>query len=194
MKQRRRGFTLLETIVALLISTLAVAMVFQSLHVFALARDRVAAAGATMDRNRLALAWMRESAESLLATDAIPFKGERERWSGVSSAALLTRSGVPEAVQWQLSGDGAAAAAYRQNRSNKQLVLPMPAGRLHFVYVDAEGKAHRQWPPALGTYPQLPAAIALVSADRAQPLFIAAVLAHHDPLSNQGPFDAEGDQ
>ncbi len=193
MKQRRRGFTLLETIVALLISTLAVAMVFQSLHVFALARDRVAAAGATMDRNRLALAWMRQSAECLLATDAIPFKGERERWSGVSSAALLTRSGVPEAVQWQLSGDGAAAAAYRQNR-DKQLVLPMPAGRLHFVYVDAEGKAHRQWPPALGAYPQLPAAIALVSADRAQPLFIAAVLAHHDPLSNQGPFDAEGDQ
>lgn len=192
MSHRQRGFTLLETIVALLISSLAVAMVFQNLHVFALARDRVAAAGATMDRNRLALAWMRQSAEGLLATDALPFQGGRTRWRGISVASVLSRPGVPERVQWQLSSQGAAAAAYRQNHG-RQRVLPLPAGRLHFVYLDADGKTHRQWPPALGTYPQLPSAIALISADHAQPLFVAAILASHNPLPDQGPFDAAGD-
>ena len=193
MRRRAPGFTLLETIVALLISSLAVAMVFQSLRVFAVARDRVAATGATLDRNRLALAWMRQSVEGLLATNAVPFKGDRQDWAGATTGAMLARPGVPEVVKWRLSGNGAAAAAYRQGHG-AETVLPLPAGRLGFLYLDADGRTHRQWPPALGTYPQLPAAIALVSADHAQPLFIAPVLAHHEPLPSQGPFDAEGDE
>jgi prepilin-type N-terminal cleavage/methylation domain-containing protein len=190
---RARGFTLLETIVALLISSFAVAMVFQSLRIFVLARDRVAASGATLDRDQLALTWMRQSAEGLLSTNAVVFKGNRHDWSGVTTAAMLARPGVPQLVQWNLSVNGTPAAAYVQG-SNSRLTLMMPAGGLEFLYMDEDGKTHRQWPPAMGAFPQLPSAIALEAIGRDRPLFVAPVIAAHNPLPNQGPFDAEGDQ
>ena len=193
MKSRVRGFTLLETIVALAISMLVVTIVFQSLRVFSLARERVAATGATVDRNRLTLAWLRDCAAGLLAVDGKPFKGDAKGWSGTTANAVLQQVGIPVPVHWQVGSGGSPAILYRQWQE-RALVLPAPASELHFVYLDAKGNVHTHWPPRLGKFPDLPSAIALLARGHESPLLIQAVIGHKQPLTDQGPFDAEGDQ
>ena len=193
MKRRARGFTLLETIVALAISMMVMTIVFQSLRVFSLARERVAATGATVDRNQLTLAWMRDSVAGLLAVDKKPFKGNASGWSGTTANAMLQPAGIPVPVHWRLGQNGAPAIAYRE-WDDAALVLPAPARELRFVYLDAKGDAHTHWPPRLGEFPDLPSAIALEALGHQAPLLIVAVIGQKKPLIDQGPFDTEGDQ
>ncbi len=193
MNRRARGFTLLETIVALAISMMVVTIVFQSLRVFSLARERVAATGATVDRNQLTLAWMRDSVAGLLAVDKKPFKGNASGWSGTTTNAMLQPEGIPVPVRWRLGQNGAPAIAYRE-WDGSALVLPAPARELRFVYLDAKGDAHAHWPPRLGEFPDLPSAIALLAQGHQAPLLVVAVIGQKKPLTDQGPFDTEGDQ
>ncbi|MCK9366962.1 MAG: prepilin-type N-terminal cleavage/methylation domain-containing protein [Metallibacterium scheffleri] len=192
MKRHTHGFTLLETIVALAISMMVVTIVFQSLRVFSLARERVAATGATVDRNQLTLAWMRDSVASLLAVDKKPFKGNASGWSGTTANAMLQAAGIPVPVHWQLGQNGAPAIAYRE-WNGPALVLPAPARELRFAYLDAKGAVHSHWPPRLGEFPDLPAAIALEARGHAAPLFVVAIIGQKKPLTDQGAFDTEGD-
>ena len=190
-----RGLTLLEMIVTLLIASLIVLVTFQSLHVFAVARERVAAYGATLDRNRLVLGWLRDSSESLIAAPKPVFKGDAEGFEGTVTAPVLERAGVPTPVRWRVDASGLAALDYSEF-GGKPLLLPLPeGGRLHFEYFDASGRPHDQWPPALGEHPDLPAAIALLAGpDGDQPLLIAAILGARKPWLQPGPFDAAGDE
>ncbi|EQD60412.1 type II secretion system protein, partial [mine drainage metagenome] len=165
----------------------------QSLSVFGLARERVAATGATVDRNQLTLAWMRDSVASLLAVDKKPFKGNASGWSGTSANAVLQPAGIPVPVRWQLGQNGAPAIAYSE-WAGHALVLPAPAGELRFAYLDAKGEQHSHWPPRLGEFPDLPAAIALEVQGHAAPLFVVAIVGQKKPLTDQGSFDTEGDQ
>lgn len=190
-----RGLTLLEMIVTLLIASLIVLVTFQSLHVFAVARERVAAYGATLDRNRLVLGWLRDSSESLIAVPKPVFKGDAKGFEGTVTAPVLERAGVPTPVRWRIDASGLAALDYREF-DGKPLLLPLPeGGQLHFEYFDASGKPHDQWPPALGEHPDLPAAIALLAGpDGDHPLLIAAILGARKPWLQPGPFDAAGDE
>lgn len=120
--------------------------------------------------------------------DGVPFKGEAARFQGLSLAALTGTPGVPTTVtlEW-LSKDGDSILQYREDQKE-----PMEIGRwvvqsgsdeaAGFTYLDEQGGRHKQWPPSLGMFPQLPRAILLeVRAIRGPMAWLIPMSGRYEP-------------
>lgn len=168
-----RGFTLMETVVMLLITALAMTLMFQALAGFNRTRQRVAALEGVRDNSAVVLGWLRESIRSLAALNmtgltvkaddpAVGLKGDDQGFSATTLAPLLGASGMPVAVRWQAETRvGGNRLVYKQ-AGQQPLTLPLrQTGELRFAYLDKQGKTHSSWPPRLGVQEALPQAIEL---------------------------------
>lgn len=203
---RQSGLTLVEMMVVLLIAGMALTLGFQSLGQWR--RADAAISGLTGQARQLALtrSWLEESLRSLTPVEpAVPgtlslgsrsedsgmFEGARDRLSGLSLNGVLSARGGSTPVTWQVTTD-ADGTRLGLTENGQALELPLPEiGEAYFSYLDKEGRAHSQWPPALGLADQLPASVALhlVGTDGQQRVWAAPVVGILNPIPRPYEFD-----
>ncbi|WP_024868650.1 prepilin-type N-terminal cleavage/methylation domain-containing protein [Pseudoxanthomonas suwonensis] len=182
-RSRATGFTLLEMIVVLVITGMAVALSFQALGQWMRAERAIAESGASMRETVLAESWVRDSLRGLVPAEDPVFSGGSDRIAGVTLAPLLSDQGGFTPVEWQVEVD-ANGGWLRLEERGHSVRLPLPdAAGARFSYFDQEGKVHEQWPPALGLHEQLPAAIALTLETDGAParVWLAAPAGERNP-------------
>lgn len=203
---RGHGFTLLETLVMLIISSLAVMMLFQALAGFNRSRERIAALEGVRNNDKVVLDWIRDSFRGVVAIDApgtqpkpddpaAGLHGTAKGFTALTLAPLLGPPGTPVEVQWSIErGANGNRLVYRE-AGQAPLTLPLrDAGELHFAYLDHDGKITDSWPPKLGLQAALPAAIELQSGGNASPVrVVAQSLAAPLPMQ-LSPYTNEDDQ
>ncbi|WP_374602794.1 prepilin-type N-terminal cleavage/methylation domain-containing protein [Arenimonas sp.] len=196
---RRRGFTLVEMLVVLMLVGLLVALVFDALAVFRMANERVADRSFTVRQATLVHHWFNESVAGLRVVvpapepgraDAPAFEGTATGFRGTSLLPLRGGAGVAAEVAWQLDA-GAGELTYRQSGS-PDVTFPAPEGMSGFVYFDGVDEWHEQWPPRLGVAATLPAEIAWVRETAGgRRLSPVAVIGPRDAIYH--PFEPERD-
>lgn len=208
---RPRGFTLLEMLVVMLIAGMALALTTQALGQYQRAHARALANERSGRELRMTEAWFSDAVRGLYpagtgtasrdrmafgkSAETPPLEGDAEHFNGTTLAPVFAGQGVPVEQTWRLVAGPDGGPRLRLEEEAKTVDLPLPrAGRAEFHYLDAQGKTHPQWPPALGQWPQLPEAIVL----SLQPLpddpasggtVVAAIIGPRDPYRN--PFESE---
>lgn len=181
---RTGGFTLLETLVTLMVMGLAAMLMFQMLDGYRIAQRRVAATAGEMDRAALFEAWLLETVHGLWPVADEPMRGRARAFEGVTLNPLYGSSGAPTRFAWAIEEDAEAAVVVYAEEGEERWRLPMRGGEdARFLYFDASGKAHPEWPPAQGSHPPLPAGIALArGGEGATQVRFAAVLGPRAPI------------
>src|SRR3546814_335164 len=136
-----RGFTLMETLVMLVLLSFAVLLMFQMLGSYRIAHQRVGAQSERIGREALRNAWLAETIAGEFALKASPVKGDALRFSGLTLNPLYASPGAPTPFSWRLdftAGDGwkVSYSEYdevRWSAAFPNLVEP------RFVYFDAQG-------------------------------------------------------
>lgn len=191
--RRAAGFTLMETLVMLMLVSMAATMMFQILESYRIAQQRIAAQAGSQDRSALFDAWILDGVRGLLALPDKPFKGSKLEFQGNTLSPLYGPSGAPAALRWQLhaTADGGEVSYWEDG----QLRWTMPLRDFesaHFVYLDEKGDSHDQWPPAKGVQESLPSAIALVRGSGSEQTVRLATV--RGPLiPREQPFELEQD-
>lgn len=160
--RRPRGFTLMELLVVLVITALLMSMLFQSLAIFRRAQERIDVRTLSERQTELAERWFDEAVAGLYPWDTQTFVGDDDHWQGYTLQPIQGTPGAPVAVRWNLHRDLVGNWLAYTVAGKPAVEFRLPDGELHFSYVDEAGQSHRQWPPAKGLFPALPAAIALV--------------------------------
>lgn len=208
--RRGRGFSLLEMLVVLLIAGMALTLTTQAVGQYQRAHASAAANERAGRQYRLSESWLRSSARGLVAIAESPlptvtrigsrgatapqFAGHPEGFSGTTLLPVLAGQGVPTLQQWEVRTGAAGTDVLHLVEDGEELVLSLPGrGGLRFHYLDAGGGMHDRWPPAQGTWPQLPRALALEVAgdeDGAPAMtIVAAIAGPPDPL--ELPYEEE---
>lgn len=197
VRRRSSGFTLMETLVMLVLVSFAVSLMFQMLGNYRIAKERVVESSGGMTRRALLEAWFIESVRGLQAIEGLMLEGSRDSFHGVSLGPLLASPGAPTAIGWSLVRDeGDMRIAYAEAEEERwQLPFREDVGSAAFVYLDQEGRTHDQWPPAQGQQSLLPAAIGLVFErdTPAERLIVAGVRGDLEPQLYSQVFELEQD-
>jgi prepilin-type N-terminal cleavage/methylation domain-containing protein len=201
--RRARGFTLMETLVVLLISALAMSLMFQALAGFNRSRQRVAALEGVRNNGAVVLDWLRDSIHGLVALDmtgltvqaddpVLGLRGDQNGFTATTLAPLLGAAGVPVTVQWKVSADG--TSLIYDETGQAPLTLPLgDRSDLQFAYLDSKGKTLASWPPKLGVQLALPQAIELRSGqDNHKQVMLEPIAAPRPVLLT--PYTNPGDQ
>lgn len=158
------GFTLMETLVMLVLVSFAVLLMFQMLGTYRIARERFIAQSGHVDRQALFDAWFADSVHGLYPVEGEDFSGDGRRFAGTTLNPLYASAGAPVAVEWSLdrAADGAWSVSYAEG-GKARWILPMAdATDVRFVYLDGAGAERERWPPPQGIQGGLPGGIALV--------------------------------
>ena len=178
------GLTLLEMMVVLLIAGMALALGYQSLGQWRRAEAAIAGHAGTLRQEQLAQQWLESSIRGLMPMQDTPFAGDATSLSGMTSRPVVASQGGTTVLAWTIEGADRTLLLEEDGQSTR---LPLPeGGRARFVYLDKEGKEHDRWPPALGLFPHLPTAVALVQeaptpTDRSR-YWLAKVAGKLDPI------------
>ena len=162
-----RGFTLIETLVVLIIVAAVGAIVVNSYQRILDIRLRLAAFLDGTDAPTLIAGWFRNSVEGLVAEQPGQpgvFAGTPRRLSGLSVAAIDGPAGVPMRIVWELVYDPAAGrTALRYRRADREAltVASWPGDRGALRYCTERLVCSQSWPPAQGSASELPALIVL---------------------------------
>jgi general secretion pathway protein J len=185
---RNQGFTLIEILVVLIITSMVVILLMQGMLQVQAIQARYGHEFFRGQQGSMQIDWYRQSINALVSVSpnaAIPpFQGESQRIRGPSMAPLMPESGALAAIQWQLRFDevkGKTGLYYGENIQEPPLIS-WEGDTGHFVYLDQDGQRHESWPPFLGKWPQLPAAVFLeYGHDKDRQLIVAAPLGRQDP-------------
>lgn len=162
-RARATGFTLMETLVMLVLVSFAVLLMFQMLGSYRIAHARVVAQGGVVDRQALFDAWFSESVQGLRAMESAPLQGSADAFAGTTLNPLLASPGAPVQISWQLARDGDGTTLAYLEGGQERWSLPLrDTDSAYFLYLDATGATHEAWPPELGVQQALPASVALV--------------------------------
>lgn len=163
LRARTAGFTLMETLVMLMLVSMAATMMFQMLNSYRIAQQRIAAQAGNLDRASLFDAWLADGIHGLMVDPARPFKGGRLEFDGVTLNPLFGPPGAPANIHWRLHAtrDG-GEVSYSEDGVSRWTMDLRDFDEIRFVYFDGSGDQHEQWPPAKGVQDALPSAIALL--------------------------------
>jgi len=176
------GFTLLETLVALVITALASVLLMQGLSQALMLRERVIEHTQFQREDILRRAWFTDSVNALIADlqriDRHRFEGGPEGFRALTLAALQEPPGVPVPIGWSLEQEADIFHLYYQQPDrDRQRVWSWRADTARFSYFDPQLGWGPEWPPKSGDAAPLPQAIALTTEWRTRPLtWVAAVL------------------
>ena len=149
IRTRIGGFTLLETVVTLVIVSLLIATLMQALsHALSL-RTRVLRLQGEARTDFLQEAWFRETVATAQADldDAMgALEGTPDSLSYATPMPLVARG--MSRVRWWLDSDGAGTSLHYSDPDTQDLVLVRgPLREASFAYLDHDGQWHRDWKP-----------------------------------------------
>jgi len=189
-----KGFTLLEVLVVLVIVTMLVTFLFQTLSHVLTVRLTILRQIATFQQGAIQEFWFRYSTSGLIADypdieNNHVFTGDKQHFSGLTTTALNSDAGVPVPFGWFLVQENQQNELRYQTQAETWTILTWSDDSYlsSFQYLDKEGHWVEQWPPKqFGiTPPQLPEAIMLI-AKRNQHIitWVVAVSALRSPKAD----------
>lgn len=169
-----RGFTLLETIVTLVIVSMIVVVLMQALRQSLALRTRILQheQGARMDA--LQEQWFRDTVRGAIADlpDALGTMRGGATELELVTAAPLSGPGLAK-IRWSLrQGPSGASLVYDDAQWKGLEVLPGPLLEARFEYMDAEGAWRDAWEQPAPSTPVFDEARALIPAEDALPRMI----------------------
>lgn len=172
MTDRGGGFTLMETLVVLVLVGLVSALVYQSTAFLLLVHDRAQAHLKNQQEQLLGESWLVSSVGGLLPDYSLPFGGvvgDTQQLEFDSLGSLHGNPGVPERIRWVIESDGRnSALRYLAEGVDWQVLTRR--GALRFRYRDTSGEWLESWPPKAGVT-RLPSAVGLAGAEQL-PVFL----------------------
>ncbi|GLR11950.1 hypothetical protein GCM10007907_07400 [Chitinimonas prasina] len=166
---RQRGFTLVEILVVMVITSLVTGLLFQSMAMINRAQQGFDAQLAEMGRGGVRAEWYRQLVGGLVPDyndGKDKFTGGAMRLSGLTTMPLSPRYGAPQAFSLVLRPDGGEMTlVYRAEETQADFeVYRWPALKATFRYQDVDGSEYDSWPPVSALKPaQLPSAITIQS-------------------------------
>lgn len=192
-RRHRRGVSLLEMLLVLVISGVAITLTMQVMQQYQRAQSSAIRHERAGREYRLTEAWLREAIQGQVALRDRPFKGGREGFEGTTLAPLLTGPGIPTWQHWQITRDDSGRPVLTLDENGQTSVLAVrPASDLQFEYLDEQGKRHDRWPPARGIALALPAAVVLeITTPDDHTLIVADIRGDHEP--NLEPYEPDNE-
>jgi prepilin-type N-terminal cleavage/methylation domain-containing protein len=175
----RRGFTLMEVLVVLMITGLLAGLLFTSLQTLAIADRRIAERAQREGASALAVAWWRDSAATVMADREVVFSGQSDAFEALATDTPQ-QTARQRRVRWSIAGASGDTLAL-DGEGLPRLTLSPGVQDLRFAYLDDEGRQHPRWPPAQGEHPMLPEAIVLLA--RGSPDRVVAMAGISGPRS-----------
>ncbi|MBV8467549.1 MAG: type II secretion system protein [Burkholderiales bacterium] len=174
------GFTLIEVLVVLGITSLVATILMQALYQTYNVQERFGVQLVRSQRAAMTEDWFRQAIEGLQATrddDPNRFLGTPQHLHGVSIAAVSERYGAPEPIDFTLefSPDTASTALVLHRGDARTTLFDWPGKNGGFIYLDAKGDRHEQWPPELENLNQLPSAVLLRMTRDGEPWLLFAM-------------------
>lgn len=184
---RSSGFTLVETLVVLVLVSLIATLLTQSLVYVLSLRERVLDQVDKTRRGSLSELWYRQSVNGTVA-DLVEldrqFAGAADGFSAITLAPIHLDYGVPTRIRWGLSSDADRhALIYTPEDAEPLTVLRWQGAAGAFRYLGHDGEWHDEWPPRFGVETrQLPAAVLFQSWQRGEPqLWLTSIPARKEP-------------
>lgn len=190
----QRGLSLLEMLVVLVISGLALLLTTQAIGQYQRAQSSVLFNERSGREFRLSETWWREAVRDIQAPDEGSLEGDADGFEAITLSSLSGPTGTPVAQAWRavFADDGGWAMGVTESEQERVLVFRRSSA-LRFAYLDAEGKLHDEWPPALGKPNPLPEAI-VATWESPAPGRVGQVLVAHiagAKRSANRPFESE---
>ena len=193
-----RGFTLLETLVALVIASLVTVLLMQGLSHALMLRERVLEITQFQREDALRRGWFQDVVQALVAdlerVEAHRFSGSASGFNGLTLAALQEAPGVPAVAEFRIEREGEVVRLlYREQQGPEQRVWAWRSEQAGFSYYAPETGWTSRWPPDTnGPARALPAAVAFESTWRGAPLsWVAAVRAARTPRRDLVPMEQQ---
>lgn len=179
-KHRLGGFTLVETLVVLIIVGMMSTIFFQAFDRVYRLQSRFGVELFNAQQGAMSIDWFRQTVQGLLSDygdGANKFSGSAHEFSGLSTNPLSEEYGSATGIKWEISFDpqtGKTQLAYADAK-RKSPIAAWQGGAARFVFMDDKLEPHETWPPELGVWPQLPKLIRLEAMDSGEPLVIMAI-------------------
>jgi prepilin-type N-terminal cleavage/methylation domain-containing protein len=187
---RAAGFTLVELLVALVITSLLVSILMGLLFYVYRAQDSLRSEVVDRESQLRARAWFSEALAECLPADAgsgAAFAGNAKEISCDSLAPLRPQS-VPgtQRISFSLSAgtDNQTQLIYSERGESAKKAVPivnLPAGDAGFLYADVNGKEVDFWPPTRNNPETLPRRIRLVVKASSEVVFEWLATPRADP-------------
>lgn len=154
--RRMRGFTLVETLVTLVIVALITALVAEGLFHIARIERSLQGEQAAPRLEALHEQWVVLALKGLIVADPAidaPFHGGATAISGQSTMAPVAKLQGPVPLTLALeAGDSSTrlwveTAAYGSEPGARTVLAEWPWADVHWVYQDQRGRLHAEWPP-----------------------------------------------
>ncbi len=176
----QRGFTLLEMLVVLILTGMITGILMQGLHQVFRLQTHFSRELFNTQQGEMYTEWFRQSVNGLMpdyADGKHKFKGSQREFSGMTLSPLNMAAETLVPFVWRLRFAPKTGQTQLQYGSadDAPAVLAWRGNSGQFVYFDANGEPHDDWPPLLGKWPQLPKAIYLENRNTDEPRIIVAV-------------------
>lgn len=190
--KKDHGFTLLEILIVIIITTLIGGMLIQGLSQSLLIQNKLQQSLTILQQQILTNEWFKQSTKSLLITySEQQFIGKKNEFTGISLQALNTESGIPMIISWSINTQNQVQQLIYKEAQDKVWIVRQwdhtanNALEVYFQYRNSEGLWYDHWPVKTGisfdpkkntTALLLPSAIRVsVSEDDEYPLFVTLI-------------------
>lgn len=181
------GFTVVEMMVVLMITGMALALGFQSLMQWQIAEAALQRTAATTRTDLLTSYWWQDAMRAATPVEDAPFRGDGKSMQMMSLAPLFASSGGITPMAWEIIEEQ-GQVFLRVKEFERDTRLPIShATRAEFRYTGADGRTSSQWPPELTSQPtHLPQGIQLrlTTAEGEEKLWTVNVIGPLDPPFN----------
>jgi prepilin-type N-terminal cleavage/methylation domain-containing protein len=165
-RRRAAGFTLLEMLVVLVLTGMVTGLLMSSLRQVLDLQSRFGIEVFNNQQGAMQATWFRDTVNATVPDQddgAHRFRGERRSVAGLTLAPLDAADGALLPFTWRLRFEPRRGETVLQygDRDDAPAIMSWPGDSGRFQFVDGEGRLHDTWPPFLGQWPQLPAAVRL---------------------------------
>lgn len=189
-----RGFTVVEMLVVLMITGMALALGFQSLAQWQRAEETLQKVLADNRSSSLTAHWWQDSVRAATPTEEIAFRGEANYIRLMSLAPVFASQGGATPMEWKIVNEG-SQAFLELKEFDREIRLPIRNARsAEFHYVGLDGRRSQQWPPELTSSPtHLPVGVQMTvnTADNQEQHWVVHIVGPLDPPFNAFKFRDE---
>jgi prepilin-type N-terminal cleavage/methylation domain-containing protein len=198
MERQQRGFTLLEILVVLIITSMLVTILLQGLQQIFMVERRL---GIEYYRSRDGLMkseWFRSLINGVRSdydNGSQRFKGTPTQVSGLSTSGLGSIAGAIVEFELHLKFDpqSGETAMWYGRPDDEQKILGWQGSIGKFKYLAIDGSLHDEWPPFLGKWPQVPSAVVLeMPLGGPLPDLVAAIRGPAKPMMKKIDWETSG--